>query len=560
MPPSAQTLQIKLEAGRSIFSLIGVLAPIFLIAVFAAFIHIAPYWRAESQTPPGWRFAWNVSVSPDQMTYRIWSRQSQKDGVLVSNTFTTEPNRPHLPVAFYYAIGQMSRLTGWSPELLYAYLGSVFAFGLTILLYIVVRHFMALSYQTWWVFSAILIGGGLGAYFIVLSDLGIVNNNYLLHRIIIDSFQGITPFENYRCNYAFLTLFDTHYLLIWLLTTGSVFSLYLALRHISWWRTALTAFLFTFTTLVNIYQGVTLIAVTAGILFLCWRKRLLDRPKVLTGSLCSLGAAACMAWQVLLYRFSGLHMPTWRPSSILVSILLISFPLAWGLIAWGGAEYWRRAGFDECFLLGWALGGTALILSGPFYPYADRGLITLQIPIYVVAGAIYFAKYKQVTPAAALLTILLLGATPAWALQHRWEATRFSPDKPYMFLSAEQQELVDLLKRRAGKDDALIVDKSKEPWETDDLWLGPEYPGKLYCGNFFLTVDYDRKRAEVTSFYKDPPEKQSAFLQERHIRFVYVDAKDDPSRFERGPGLVLLKANSTGSLFEYVASTGNASR
>jgi len=560
MQPSAQTLPVKLEASRSIVSLVGATAPILLVAAVAAFIHIAPYWRAEAQTPPGWAFTWNVSVSPDQMTYRIWSRQSQKDGVLVSNTFTSEPNTPHLPVVFYYAIGQLSRWTGWSPELLYAYLGSAFAFGLTILLYVVVRHFLALAHRTWWVFSAILIGGGLGAYFIVLSDFGVVNNNFLLHRLIIDSFQGVTLFENYRCNYAFLTLFDTHYLLIWLLTTGSVFSLYHTLRQVSWWKAALTTFLFTFTTLVNIYQGVTLVAVAAGILFLCWRKRLLNRSMGLVGVLCSLGAAVCMAWQVLLYRLSGLHMPTWRASSILVSIFLISFPLAWGLIAWGGAEYWRRAGFDECFLLGWALGGTALTLSGPFYPYADRGLITLQIPIYIIAGAIYFANYKRVTSVAALLTILLLGATPVWALRHRWENTKFDPDKPYMFLSAEQHELVDLLKRRAGKDDALIVDKSKEPWKTDDLWLGPEYPGKLYCGNFFLTVDYDRKCAEVTRFYKDSPQDQASFLQERKVRYVYVDAKDDPSRFERVPGLVLLKATSVGSLFEYSAKAGNASQ
>jgi hypothetical protein len=151
-----------------------------------------------------------------------------------------------------------------------------------------------------------------------------------------------------------------------------------------------------------------------------------------------------------------------------------------------------------------------------------------------------------------------LGATPAWALKHRLKNAMFSPDKPYMFLSAERNELVDILKRRAGKDDALIVDKSKEPWETDDLWLGPDYPGKLYCGHFFLTVDYERKRSEVARFFSDPPEKQAAFLQERRIRYVYVEAKDGPSRFERVPGLALLKATSIGSLFEYTAQASNA--
>jgi len=56
-------------------------------------------------------------------------------------------------------------------------------------------------------------------------------------------------------------------------------------------------------------------------------------------------------------------------------------------------------------------------------------------------------------------------------------------------MSIEHREIVDLLRHRASPKDVLIVDKSEVPWKTDDLWLAPEYPGKLYCGHFFLTAD-----------------------------------------------------------------------
>lgn len=120
-------------------------------------------------------------------------------------------------------------------------------------------------------------------------------------------------------------------------------------------------------------------------------------------------------------------------------------------------------------------------------------------------------------------------------------------------MSPAHREIVDTLRDRASEDDVLLVDKSDFPWKTDDLWLAPEYPGKFYCSHFFLTVDYERKRAEVVSFFRSyDPEEQAAFLRKRKVRFLYVEAKKDPQRFNRIPGLMLVKSTSIGSLFEYI--------
>lgn len=527
---------------------------VWLSAVLAGLIAISPYWHAQSETPPGWTFTGNVSVSPDMMQYRVWARQTQETGILVANKFTSESNEPHLPVLFYFIVGKTSQWTGVSVELVYAYLGSLFAFALTILLFVVARRFMQTTYQALWVFVITLLGGGLGAHLKLLSTFGFAYDNFLLRRTLVDGFWNSLPFEDIRGNYIFTTLFDTHFLAIWLVSLAALFALYFTLRKPSIWRVPLTAGLYILATLLHVYEGVTLIMITASIVFLLWRKGLLNRSHLVISALMALSVVACMAWQFLLYRSSGLPLSPWRGPSILFSILLIAYPLAWVVIAWGIMGYWRKAGFKECFLLGWILGCTLLTLSGPFYPYPARGTMTLQIPMYIVAGAIYFSRFKRMTPAAALIVILFLGATPVWAVRTWWIHTTFAPDKPYMFMSAEHREVVDLLREQATDSDLLITDKSAPDWKTDDLWLAPEYPGKLYAGHFFLTDDYERKRAEVNRFFDSRPEEQATFLRDKGIRFVFVPAKQNPGRFERVPGLVLLKAATIGSLFEYTGT------
>jgi hypothetical protein len=161
-----------------------------------------------------------------------------------------------------------------------------------------------------------------------------------------------------------------------------------------------------------------------------------------------------------------------------------------------------------------------------------------------------------------------------------------------MFLTSEHLEFVDLLKQRASENDLLMVDKSAPDWLTDDRWLAPEYPGKIYPGHFFLSDDYERKRAGVNRFFGMTPEENIAYLERRAvqllhappkdaseirlfpstpdgqaayldsigIRFLYVPQRRDPDRFQQVPGLSLLKASSIGSLFEFTAPDSEVSQ
>ncbi|HEY7317490.1 MAG TPA: hypothetical protein VIE89_07940, partial [Candidatus Binatia bacterium] len=356
------------------------------MAIFGALFHVAPYWHAASQVPSGWIFTGEINGSPDVMQYRVWTRQSQKTGVLVDNRFTGEANKPHLPVVFYYAIGKISEWSKISPEFVVICLGSVFAFGLIVFLFAIVRHFMITPYQTWWVFLIIVLGGGLGAYLKILNFIDLGHYSYVLKQTVIDGYRAQPVFEDYRSHYVFITLFDTHFLLIWLVALASILSFYFTLRQFSWGRAVLTGILFATATVLHVYEGVTLVVVTLAVAFVFWRKGFELRPALTTTAVCTLFVIACLTWIFLLYRSSGLPPPTWRGLTIPISTLLIAYPLAWLMMAFGLGQYWRNARFDECFLLGWALGCTALTLSGPFYPYPDRGTMTLQVPIYIIAG------------------------------------------------------------------------------------------------------------------------------------------------------------------------------
>ena len=532
-------------------SLFKIPTPVWIVALLVSLLHMAPFWRAEMQTPPGWKFTDNLRTSPDYLQYRIWMRRSQETGVLVDNRFNAQSTKPYLPVAFYYFIGKLASWTGRSPEATYEYLGSVLALGLVLLLFVTIRLFLPVAYQAWWVFLIILLGGGLGAHLRLLERVPWVGQNPLFRATIGEGLSARPPFDDYRGIYVFSALFDTHVLLIWLLSLACVLSLYLVIRRPSAALGLLTVCLFTAITLLHIYEGVTLLAIAASVTALTWSKGISRRVTLTV--LAALVVSLCATLTILFYlhQAAGVPLPTWRAIPIAPIILLLGFPIGWAVLLPALPCYCKRAQLDEYFLLGWLLGCVVLTLSGPFYPYPDRGTMTLQIPLYVMAGAIYFSRHVRVTRIGAAVLVIVLGATPALGLYRQWRDTRFNPAVPALFMSPEHQALVRVLRERSTENDVLLVSKSKHPWETDDLWLGPQFPGRLYCGHFFLTDNYEVKRRAVARFFDGGPEPRSEFLRSGGIRFLFVNAAESPERFLNRPGLVLLKSNSVGALFEY---------
>ena len=501
------------------------------VALAAAVLHVVPYWHASWVTEPGWEFTGNIYSSSDFIQYRVWPRQSALEGALVTNRFTTEPHRPYLPVVFYHFVGIVARWSTLSPEWTHVYLGSVLAFGFVILLIGTVRTFLPNPRQYWCVAGTILCGGGLGAYLRWQRIVKLPASWYLA--------------EDYRGLYVFATLFDTHYLMVWVATTAAVMSYYHAISRPHVARRLLAAGLFALVTLLHVYEAVTLVAIVGGVLYFFWLKGLPMRRALVDGVICAAAAWVVLAILLVLHIRSGLPLPRWTSVPIPFAMLLIAHPVAWGLIVWGISRYWSAARVPEVFLLGWALGCTALTLSGPFYPYPDRGTMTLQIPIYVIAGGVFFRWWTRVTWPAVALAIVLLGATPLWVSRTVWVMGRFATDAPHKWLDAEERGTIEVLARRASKQDVLLSDPNLMQW------LAPEYPGRFYVGHFFLTVGFERKHDEWKAFCDDSFDERFEFLRQHQIRFLYLPSDCRPMSLDRRSGLQRLARDRNGELFEF---------
>jgi hypothetical protein len=520
---------------------------VWLIAALVALIHIVPFWRAQHEAPQGYRFTGVLYASPDFIPYRVWIRQTQEMGILVDNRFTSEPNRPHLLLVFYYAIGKLSEWTQVTPEYALAYTGCFLAFALAIVLFLLIRGFFVSTYQTMWVFLATLFGGGLTTHLKILSLLPFRRLQHLLSVPITNA----RLLEENRGGYIVGILFDTHFLVVWLLASLSLLAYRKTLSRFSLLNIAFTGLLFGFSTIVHVYEGITLLMIVAGILLISWIKRISLMPVFILTAVCFIATAIAFLIQVLLYRRSGLPISPWSEPPVIFSTLILSFPLAWILIVRGWSTFWSRTSLNECFVAGWALGCLTLTLSGPFYPYPERGMVTLQIALSIMAGMMYFKWHRRVSAKHAVVAVLLLSATPLWFFAQQWKLSSFRVD-PHVFEDQEHREMINFLIETASSTDVLLSDKSMPGWLSDDLWLYPEYPGKFYCGHFFLTVRFEKKRFWANEFFINKnPKEQEAFLRENHIRFVFVGNTKDPEPLMSIPGVVLLKRNSAGSILEY---------
>jgi hypothetical protein len=546
----------EVAAERSVWAPLS--AGVIAVCLLAAALHVAPVAAAKLNTPRGWTFTGNTSVSPDYMAYRIWMRESQESGPLVANTFTSEHNTPHLPVLTYWAFGKVAGATGVRPEVVYELAGCAFAFALTWLVWSAVAHFGRSRREKLWAFAAIMLAGGLASHLRLMDDHRIWFRRIPGVSMAISSALDDTAFlEDYRGGFVVSTLPDTHFLIVWTAVLLSTLMAYQTLRRPTMVRWSVTLFLFGLTTLLHIYEGAVLIAILTGTCLvlrvkgLCWRRAL-----VLLIA-CSAVVSAVVLWQIWLWRGAGLPLPVWGEKTFPSIVVLAGYPLALALILWGGLDFARRADLADSFLIGWALGLLVMMLSGPLFPYPARGVVSASIPLSIIAARIYFRDRARLPVSHALVAVVVLFAAPIHVADIRARSLRFSPTKTHIWVNDHQMRLINYLKHHASSEDVLLVDATRPPWRTDDRWLAPEYPGRLYAGHFFLTVDYRAKRDRVIDFYSNVnPERRAAFLREARIRWIFAGPENDLAGLRSIPGVVVRGSFGEGSLLEFMDGAG----
>ncbi|MGH7507583.1 MAG: hypothetical protein ACRELX_18165, partial [Longimicrobiales bacterium] len=392
---------------------------------------------------------------------------------------------------------------------------------------------------------------------VLLEGAAWARNTYLIDILLLRPLVGdggAVLFERFRGNYIIQALFDTHFLTFWLVTTVAVLALHATVRRFSPARLAATAAIFAFGTFLHVYEGLTLLAIAAGALaMVAVRGASSRRVLTITFAACAAAVALSLVPLVLIFKQSGLPAPSWRGETIVFSVFVLAYPLALGLIVWGFGRYWKAAGVDEAFLVGWALACTALVLAGPFFPYPDRGTMTLQIPLFIIAAAIWFERRGRVGWLAAIVLVLLMGSTPFWMARSWWDRTTFDVAEMHKWMSAGQVEIVALLRERADRDDVLVAD------QTNLRWIAPEYPGLHYAGHFFLTVDFGDKQDALRAFYETATaEQRRAFLDRWSVRWLFLDDAYDAEPFTHVPGVTLITQTPVGALLEVSPSTRSA--
>jgi hypothetical protein len=525
---------------------------VWIVAAVVGVARMTPYALAEWRTAPGWSFTGNLSISPDYMQYRTWSRQTQVEGPIVTDRFTVEPNRPHLPVPLYWGVGQISRLTGVSPEWVYAWLGLPLAALLVLVLYVFARGFLRAPAVPW-ALGMLLLGGGLGAVLLFIRESWL-GGWYPLHVLVVEPLSGPTravPFDGFRGNYILHTLLDTHFLAFWITALAAVLALAATVLDYSGRRLAWTVALFLGATALHVYEGITLMAIAIGVTATATARGLAWRHAVTIVLATGVAVALCLAAVWWLHSHSGLPTPDWRGLSVPPLIVLLAFPVSWLLLAIGGVRLWHEGGRREAVLFGWAAGCLALVLSGPFFPYPDRGTMTLQVPMILLAAAIYFRNRTRVRPAHLALLVLLAG--PSLALR-AWHVARldFDSGANHIWINPEHTRVISAL-TAAGPDGVLVAD------EGSLRWLGPEYAGRHHAGHFFLTVDYERKRSALDAFYVSTDSvAQAAFLHASGATHLFVPNWRDPERFAALSMLRAVAVENVGVLYAIEPTTAPA--
>lgn len=520
-------------------------ATVIAAAVLAALIHTVPLVTAAMTVPEGWRATGIHQSSPDIMQYRQWFRQTQIEGPVISNRLTSEPHQPYMLVLYAWAIGKAASWVGTTPELVYQYSGCLFAFLLVIVIYRLIEVFVGDARQRLWILGAIMVGGGLGGYLKAVMRFESIRSISAVDRFLWQPFMEWNIFEDYRGQFVFSTLFDSHFLLAWLCTSASVLLLYRAIAAPSGARLAAAAAMAFFTGAVHLHSGLSVVIIGAGIVWMCWIGRQYLREAIVAATVASAAAVAGVGLQALLIGPGGLPTPPWEAHPILPLNLFLAYTLQWIAATWALTRLWPKPSLGTCVLTGWVVGCLIYTFSAPVWPYPDRGTMTLLIPITILGGLGYFSVSPRPTLRALAVAAAFMLVTPVWTLAFNVNTSRFGPELNAKFVNADHDAIVAAAKATAGPNDLLLAD------ETSLLWLAPEYPGVNYCAHFFLTVDYERKQREVTQFLAPAatPDAQAAFLREHDVRYLFVPTRLMPARFRDLPGLSVVIENGVGVLF-----------
>ena len=117
-----------------------------------------------------------------------------------------------------------------------------------------------------------------------------------------------------------------------------------------------------------------------------------------------------------------------------------------------------------------------------------------------------------------------------------------------MYINADHRAALSALLSRSDTSQVLLA----EP--ADLLWLAPEFPGRLYVGHFFLTVNF-REKTESLQRALATPDSLPALLARSGASWLYVNAQHEPGRLTGAAPITPVHSGPMGTLFRVGGGT-----
>ena len=498
--------------------------PFVLVSLTLVFGPLLVAWLL---TPREYVFIGTLVNNNDFSGYLAAMRQGADGNWLFHFNFSPEKWQPQLMLPLYIILGKI--VPDGLGYAMWANVFRVFALLLTLLMFgIWVRQiFPNMPTKQWVAWLLLVFGGGLGWLLFPLANLLGFTDSASLFPDITDSGWGV----------GLIGANAPHYMLGLFLETLFFWSFWRVTKSESWKWVWATAFIGLVVGLVYVYNITVIFAVV--VLHLLWR--FWEERHISWSTSFKAGLILAPLLPLLFYYGYWINRdPVW--ARYVVSSHNHIPPPPWYALIWGagfvgilaaiGVHHWWKTKQNP-LLIFWIV-GNLLVMYVPFVQYSGRFILGLWVPLATLAAfsleevvlpwlsqKAWYDNFRRLTPTPyeSLRRIILILTVPSGFLVAFFFIKNISiqPDFPFYMPKNEIQAMKWLSKRTNPETDLIFAYYP----------VGNYFPQlsdtRVFMGQFFLTVDYEKKLSQVKQFWQanTPNSWRQALVKKWHITYIY---------------------------------------
>jgi hypothetical protein len=474
----------------------------FVWAIIVAVLVLTslPYLYGYLSSPPDKQFMGLMLDIPDHGQYLSWWRGFQ-DSLLISNRLTPEPNEPIFFNLQWWALAQVSRLTGLDYAPVYQAFRWIAGGSFLWAVYRLIAQFLPEVYQRRTALLLVTLGSGLGWVLVVLKYT--LTKGELLFPLDVyiaegNSFLCILGYPHFSFAAAFIALTfefiwrgwkekQTKYMVI-----AGVLALLLGWMHA--------------------YDLLLIYGITGTFALVMWLKQRAFPWRLFWGGVivCTLSCSGAIysvilttvdpLWEEVLAQFANAGVYTPSPPHL---IILFGFPLIAAVATWIGLTWRKQWSEENLFVMGWFLAG--VVLNYIPTDFQIHMLNSWQIPMMILVTK---GLHNFIAPAITnwrpamgekatrwAVVVFVMAVLPTNLYLWAWRFVDLGRhDYPY-YLSRDEILALRWLDENATDDDVIL--SSEKVGQYVPLFTG----SVAFLAHWAQTVDYYDKQERVTDFF-----------------------------------------------------------